>query len=179
MAKSKKTNDQSPKKTWTVSHIVAYLISSNLAEAGKPTSEEDTQAMEQKLGLKFPGAYRAFIAEFGALSVNGDDILGSELAFPDALLRSVQDATQFMRDFEEIEWPAPALCVCDDGRGGWICLDTSRIKNDDCPVIYFDHELVEFDEDLDRARPTFEKVAPSFKAWLLRIADGQSPLDID
>src|SRR5690606_34389975 len=32
--------------------------------------------------------------------------------------------------------------ISPDGRGGCYCLDTSRMDNGECPVVYWDHELI-------------------------------------
>lgn len=58
------------------------------------------------------------------------------------------------------------VVVAEDGRGGCFALDTSRIKGEERPVVYFDHELADIDDD-GTIRPRFERCKPGFNAWLL------------
>lgn len=86
------------------------------------------------------------------------------------------EETQRLRAWEELVWPKHLVCISEDGRGGYFALDLSKVKEGDCPVVYFDHELAEIDKKTGRITPQFEVAAKTFDAWVKRLRRGGSAL---
>ena len=78
--------------------------------------------------------------------------------------------------WKDLRWPKGHVPVADDGRGGYFAIDTTRTKEGDCPVVYFDHELADVDKKSGAITPNFEACDDTFAAWLKRVKNGSTGL---
>ena len=133
-------------------------------EVGRGASASQIDKLERTLSVTLPRSYRSFLESCGRARIEGEHVLGIG-ACSDAT-----KATRSMREWSELAWPDSLIVVAEDGRGGCYALDSARIKGDDCPVVYFDHELVSADQKTGRLKPKLERVKPGFNGWLKAIA---------
>ena len=156
-----------------MNQLIEHILKNGSNIRGRPATAEEIQALETDLGTRLPVSYREFLGRVGCLipSINrnaevhglGTDGLSEDWRTDDVL--------SFTKSYSEADfkWPATAVCISPDGRGGCYCLDTARIAGDDCPVVYFDHELADEHPVAGRFVPRFQEVAASFEAWLERL----------
>jgi hypothetical protein len=121
---------------------------------------------ERSLGVPLPDDYRSFLRSCGQGKVGYNDLLGLG---PDA--KSYESVVHATREEQRV-WPAliqevkehfdelPVfstgyVVVMHDGMGGCYCLDTERMQSGQCPVIWWDHELLEA-----------STVADTFEEWV-------------
>ncbi len=111
--------------------------------------------IEIELGVKLPNCYKWFLKEYGHGGVTGTEIIGNGLAAIPACISATKDWRNFgLQNY---------LVVIEDEGTDWIiCLDTSRMESDECPVVdwkqncgigkeYFKTFLVFFEERLREA----------------------------
>lgn len=105
-----------------------------------PVTEEVIQEAEQRLGVQSPESYRLFLTEMGAVDFSFEVFgLGPE----DQSTVSYWDVV-VMTESERYE-VEPALQhhlvpINPNGSGDHWCLDTSQIRDGDCPVVFWSHE---------------------------------------
>jgi hypothetical protein len=102
---------------------------------GEGASEEVIARCEQQLGTTFPDSYRWFLREFG-FAYWPREICGVS---QDSALDVVRN-TEGERHEVEPELPAHLVAFCPDGWGNNYCLDTSRLVEGECPVVFWNHE---------------------------------------
>jgi hypothetical protein len=156
----------------TYIHQVVGKASAEI-DVGTPTTPVRVGAAEEALGVKLPESYKQFLLTCGSASIESEEIFGLD---PEDHPSDFVQSTLFMRRAKDFRWPDHMLVIAADGRGGDYCLDVSGIKDGDCPVVYHDHELDEIDEDTGAITPSFEKVKPTFAAWLKQVATTGSML---
>jgi antitoxin YobK len=84
--------------------------------------------IEDMLGLKLPNSYKWFLKTYGHGGTFGVEILGNG----GGLIPSCVRATLNWRKYELPTY----LVVVEDPGSDWIyCLDTSKMKNEECPVV--------------------------------------------
>lgn len=156
-------------------HYISQVIGKTNAEIeiGTPSTPGRVAAAEKALGVKLPESYKQFLLTCGSADIENEEIFGLD---PEDHPSDFVQSTLFMRKAEDFKWPDHMLVIAADGRGGDFCLDVSKIKGDDCPVVYHDHELDEIDEESGAITPSFEKVKPTFAAWVKQIAKTGSML---
>jgi hypothetical protein len=123
--------------------------------------------------VPLPESYRRFLEALGAADVRGTEVVGCRRVKlrGTALRQSTDSLTGQFRQWKELRWPRSMICVADDGRGGCYCLDTSKTRRGECPVVYFDHERVAEEKKTGRLVPRLERVAGSFAAWIAGMAE--------
>ena len=106
---------------------------------------EEIQKAEQKLNVKFPESYKAFLKDFGAGDVGGEVIFGivnNEREDEDI------DMVKITRMEHEYKMPKHMVVIYyDESNDSLCCLDTSKMNNNECPVVsvpndYEDIEIV-------------------------------------
>jgi cell wall assembly regulator SMI1 len=128
--------------------------------------EAAIKAAEQVLGVLFPADYRSFLAHCGWAQLGHNCLHG--LNKTSSRHESVMQTTQFERaswqqqvaelseEFDDVpEFSHGYVTLMADGRGGCFCLDTVRTIDRRCPLIWWDHELLEANE-----------VAGTFEEWV-------------
>jgi hypothetical protein len=123
--------------------------------------------LERTLDISLPARAREYFMSDDPEEVNEQEMLDTA----DAL-----EATLMMRADEELHWPQSLVCFASDGRGGYFALDTSKTKGQDCPVLYFDHELVHAAWTKKPYIKHLETAARTLNAWLKRVRRGEDGL---
>jgi hypothetical protein len=134
---------------------------------GKGATTEEIATARAALGANFSRSYEQFLREFGwvrlghqrlapysalAIGVYG---LGSDVpSHLDLLKRTVAERTEM-----ELPLPLRLVPVMGDGGGNHYCLDTSRMADDECPIVLWNHE----DDETQALNP----VSQSFESWLI------------
>lgn len=111
--------------------------SAPLKSLGRGASLDEIARSEARLGVTFPRSYRTFLQEFG-FACWPDDIYGVHADLLPAL--SVVAQTEQERHEVEPRMPKHLIPFHPDGYGNHYCLDSSRFVNDECPVVFWDHE---------------------------------------
>jgi cell wall assembly regulator SMI1 len=122
---------------------------------GNGISAQEVAKCEEQLGVTLPQSYKSFLREFGFASWP-EYIYG----YLPGLLpgMNVMCNTETERHEVEPEMRHPLIPFYNDGWGNHYCLDTSRLVDGECPVVFWIHEL-----DADQQSP---QTHASFLDWL-------------
>ena len=98
-------------------------------------TDEKIIASEQYLGVNFPKSYKQFLKEYGTLDIKSLEIYGitrygdfEEAGIPNAIWLTMQER-------QSINLPKELVIVYDTGMEFYFCLDTSEMKDGECPVV--------------------------------------------
>ena len=91
--------------------------------------------IEKRLNVKLPESYKWFLLEYGTGGVFGIEIFGGGL-------REVPTCVRETEEWREYGLPMEFVVIQNYGSGVY-CLDTSRLANNECPVIDWEQD----DED--------------------------------
>jgi hypothetical protein len=104
---------------------------------GRPAPEEDIRQAEEALGVSFPDSYCWFLMEFGAAEwpqlIYG--VRTGNWTWAD-LVRLTKESRQALN----APIPLHLLPFSPDGWGNDYCMDTSRLVEGECPVVFWNHE---------------------------------------
>jgi cell wall assembly regulator SMI1 len=134
-------------------------------EVGTGATAQEIADAERAIGVRLPASYRAFLSRFGWARVYFDPLYGVGPSVPShyALVTNVLSERYEAQPLI----PRHLVPIMNDGAGNNYCLDTSRFHDDECPVVFWDHEHE------DGPDQTPEEVSPSFDRWLIdRITNG-------
>ncbi len=188
---------------WTSRFIRATYVTGPLAKALLALKPKCADFVEIRLKRETPVQRKAALARIRreydeAMKKKpppAPKVAISELAIPEVVAAFL--ASDLRRDFRNVEvfdadgcssamgsllawkdlrWPKSHVPVADDGRGGYFAIDTTRTKEGDCPVVYFDHELADVDKKSGAITPNFEACDDTFAAWLKRVKNGSTGL---
>jgi hypothetical protein len=120
---------------------------------------------EARLGVRFPASYRAFLREFGWGGIPPLDIFGLGKDVPQYL--DVVAMNEELRTERPPKMPAHLVAFAEDGGGNAYCLDTQRMRGDECPVVFWSHE--------EGQRQVPMEMAPDFGEWLLDTVTATRP----
>lgn len=128
-------------------------------ECGGGASDQEIADAERAIGVRFPQSYKAFLLRFGWAEFYCDTLygLGADVPLGFTLVRNALCE----RHEAHPHIPLHLIPIMNDGAGNNYCLDTSRLHDDECPVVFWDHEH----EDGPDQSP--EQVSPSFDRWLI------------
>jgi hypothetical protein len=132
-------------------------IRSHAAETYVGTGAPDPaiHAAEAALGVRFPLAYRTFLRELG-VTLWPREIYG--IVESNSRYSNVVENTLSERTEVEPELPPHLVALSPDGWGNHYCLDPSSPSGDECPVVFWNHEL--------GSDQTPKVVSAGFLAWL-------------
>jgi hypothetical protein len=131
------------------------IIRENQTSVNASQEEDEISKAESELGVKFPTSYKEFIKALGTsgwpefIYGLGKNILPGS---------SVVWTTQRERHDVEPAMPHNLIPISPDGWGNHYCLDTNQFVGDECPVVFWNHELGQNQE------PEF--VNTDFLEWL-------------
>ncbi|MCU7667540.1 SMI1/KNR4 family protein [Bacillus thuringiensis] len=94
-------------------------------------NDETIQQAAQILNISFPGSYHWFLKQYGSGGLDGMEIHGCESTSTDS---SVVYHTELYR--KKYDLPLHYI-VLNDIDGSVTCLDTSQMKNGECPVVFW------------------------------------------
>lgn len=127
-----------------------------------PASEEELTIAEKSLGVKLPESYRRFQLEFGSFEGTAVDVwsVGKPAT---SWGRNIVGYTKSERSGGAIDscnpfLPDHLIAVGETYRGNPYCLDTSKYRDDECPVVLWDHDKDNYQ--------TPKVVADDFLDWL-------------
>jgi antitoxin YobK len=138
---------------------------------GKGATTEEIAAAQAALGVRFSRTYEQFLREYGwarighqwlspysclAIGVCG---LGSDVPSHLELVRM----TVVERTEQELALPFYLVPIMADGGGNHYCLDTARMENGECPIVFWSHEADE------GQIPQVKSL--SFDSWLIAMID--------
>jgi hypothetical protein len=115
------------------------LLSYERRGQGAGASEEEVRNAEDQLSVSIAGGFRRFLTRFGWVRVNAVEIFGLGRDVPrhlDLIRLALSERTEM-----EPQIPPELLPVYNDGGGNLYCLDTSRRKEGEDPIVFWDHEL--------------------------------------
>ncbi|MBX3364544.1 MAG: SMI1/KNR4 family protein [Phycisphaeraceae bacterium] len=140
-------------------------------EVGPPATRDQIEELEALTAHRLPRLYSDFLRTCGCLQAEGCEVFGTPPRRTPTYgaLRCTRDRQQQ----QDMAWPKHLLVIGEDGRGGDYCLDLSKSDGQDCPVVYHDHELDNFENPSGISTPSIEIKSPSFEKWLKRVVRGQ------
>ena len=130
-------------------------------DVGNAASLEDLPNYELTFGVKIPESYRAFLMNVGWARFAHEQLFGLGGSIPKYL--DLADRTYDERYEARTYMPYDLVPIMNDGAGNHYCLQTAKLANGECPVVFWDHELGE-----DQV-PEF--VSRSFDEWLIELLD--------
>ena len=123
-----------------------------------PATFDEVTAAQDALGCRFPDSYVWFQLEFGRAPDGPLEIYTVRPTEPATDERNIISINLEERTNAWPPLPAHLVAFSDSGGGDLLCFDTSALRDGECPVVWWDHEL---DDD---QRP--EPAAPSFLDWI-------------
>ncbi len=124
--------------------------------ATTPATLEDVTAAQKALGCRFPESYTWFQLEFGHVPNGPLDIYSVRPAEP-GVLDIIAINVEERRDANPA-LPAHLIAFSDSGGGDFCCFDTSALRDGECPIVWWYHDLDDGQEP--------EPAAPSFLDWI-------------
>ena len=128
-------------------------------QRGHGATDREIADAERTLGIQFPTSYKAFLSRFGWAEIYNDTLygLGPDVPQEYALARNA-----FSERYEAQPFiPQHLVPIMNDGAGNNFCLDTSRLDNGECPVVFWDHEHEDGADQLPN------QISPSFDQWII------------
>jgi len=126
-------------------------------ECGVGATATEIERAEAMLGTKFSESYRLFLQDYGWGRFAHQELygLGSDVPPHLDLIRNTEAERNQMH-------PAMLLSLVpllNDGAGNHYCLDVRKMRDSECPIVFWDHELGE-DQN---PKPVFD----AFDKWLM------------
>ena len=143
----------------TYDELCDLIRSDNHIMCGQGASEAQIRSIEERLDLTLPMSYARFLRDFGWIHGPFECVHGVGDDVPSNL--EVVFVTTSEREIQGLELRPGLVAVCPDGMGNHYCLDTGKMVDGECPVVFWDHE----DPDGGQQEPEVE--AASFAEWLL------------
>jgi hypothetical protein len=135
-------------------------FSDDILEVGSNIDDNRIEDFEKLNNLKLPNDFKQFIKKVNGFSLMGTEVYGFDMTKSESL-----EKVYHFEHFEVI-YPQYLYLVpfSPDGRGNFYCLDTSKLSNDSCPIVFWvsNYEYTESD--------TPETTHKSFLDWVQEIA---------
>lgn len=110
------------------------LEKEDLSDYIKNVSYELIEKAEKYLDIKFPNTYKRYLKDFGTLTFGATEIYG--IINEDFINSSVPDAIWLtMKKRGDFNLPEQFIQIYSVGEGTEFFLDTSKMKNNECPVV--------------------------------------------
>ena len=139
-----------------INQVRLLVESSENAQVGIGASEQEVNEAETSLGVRFPSYFRAYLLEFGVLSVAHREFYGLGAGVPTYLhlvIETLAERHQFRPYI-----PKHLIPVENNGGGDHYCIDLSA-ELEDPPVVFWNHTQ----DESQVAQPEAE----CFSSWLL------------
>ncbi len=122
--------------------------------------EQTISKAEDILSLKFPEDYRAFLKDYGILSIGAEEIYG--IVKDDFFNSSVPDAIWYtLIERKEVSMPPYLVVIYDTTIGELFCLNYDKINDNNEP------KVTSYMAGIDEESQTYEVIANSFGEFLL------------
>jgi hypothetical protein len=135
------------------------------ATVGRGVPNHEVCRAEEQLDVVFPATYRQFLMECGWCSYPSYEVNGLGADCP--ALCDVVKQTSIERHEANPSLPHSLIPICADGDGNHYCLDLLSLEDDDCEVVYWNHDVD------DHENPGW--TGDTFAMWLLGFAANRSP----
>jgi len=140
------TGKKNIQKIINMESIITELLkySDDILEIGNSISDNRINLFEKKYNVILPNDFKEFITKINGFSLLGNGVYGFD--------ENIAESIEYVYHFEHFEviYPLPLFLVpfCNDGRGNFYCLDTS--KNNDtgrCPIVFWvsNYEYTNYD----------------------------------
>ena len=130
-------------------------------ECGLGATTRQIAQAESSLGICFPESYRRFLQWFGWARFSHEQLYGLGNDVP-AALELLRNTLAERKDMVP-RLPHWLIPVMNDGAGNHYCLNTRQMRDNECPMVFWDHELGKDQQP----QPT----AVSFDRWLIELLD--------
>ena len=148
----------------SIREMISQITSLADKDCGTGATDRAIVDAEQTLGVRFPHSYKAFLSRFGWARVYCDPVFGLGPSVPPEY--DLVETARCERYEAHPHIPDHLVPIMNDGAGNHYCLDTSRLHDGECPVVFWDHE------HQDGPDQSPDQVSPSFDRWLIdRIVD--------
>jgi len=139
-----------------IADIKRALVRVDDVEFGSGAEPQEVRRAEDRLSVTLPSNYVAFVMEFGWLCVGHTEIngIGRDVPMHLELIRN----TSRERNSGSAAIPHYLIPVVNDGGGNHYCLDLTRSDGNDCPIVFWSHELGGYQDPAD--------TSDSFLQWL-------------
>jgi len=103
---------------------------------GRP---ESVEAAESRLGVRLPASFRGYLERWGNLSVGSIEYYGLTRNdhFDNAAVPNFVWFT--LRKREQVGLPSDLVVFLNKDGDEYVCLDTSKMMDDECPVVIWDN----------------------------------------
>ena len=126
--------------------IITELLkySDDILEIGNSISDNRINLFEKKYNVILPNDFKKFITKINGFSLMGNGVY----SFDENIAESIENVYHF--EHFEVIYPQPLFLVpfCNDGRGNFYCLDTSKNTNTgSCPIVFWvsNYEYTNYD----------------------------------
>ena len=128
-------------------------------DRGTGATDLDIADAERAIGVRLPASYKTFLSTFGWARIYHDPLYGVGPSVPPEY--RLVDTTLCERYQAHPHIPHHLVPIMNNGAGNHYCLDTANYLEDECPVIFWDHE------HQDGPNQSPEQVSSSFDRWLI------------
>ncbi len=113
-------------------------FSSSILTLEKPIIDDRIEKFEAEIGYKLPKDFKYFIKQNNGFTLAATQVNGIGNEYRDNSLDRL-----YSIEHNEVEnrMPKEFLPFSADGFGNHYCLDLSRIKNEFCPVVFWQHDF--------------------------------------
>lgn len=136
--------------------LAKRIASVSTRQCGCGASREQISNVMNGMGVVFPESYIWFLKEYGWVRLGGDELYGLGPDIPAYL--ELGRITESERKDARPHLKHYLVPIMNDGAGNHYCLDTLKMNEGECPVVFWDHELGEEQEP--------QCVSGSFSEWL-------------
>lgn len=104
----------------------------------KPINDNRIEDFENYIEYKLPTDYKCFIKKHNGFSLNGAEVYGIGKEYGESSLSKIYDFEQYL-----VGNPMPKnfLPFSPDGYGNHYCIDLSRVENEICPIVFWQHDF--------------------------------------
>lgn len=146
--------------------LIQELRKTGIVKTHRGASDREIHDVAAHLGVKFPRIYIECLRRYGYVRVYNRGVFGMG---PDT--RRLKDGTSrdtcrsdfhtyYARAEGNINLPRDLVVLWHSSHQDYECLDTTRIKNGDCPIVYFDPRIAAM------RKPKPRVLASGFCEWL-------------
>lgn len=135
-------------------------FSDSILSLGNPIDDDRLEVFEKKIDYIFPFDFKFFLKRSNGFSLLGKEVFGIGSEFKGSSLTAIYD---YEHTQVQNKMPLYFLPFSADGRGNHYCLDLNRLKDQVCPVVFWqwDYEYASLEE--------VETCNDSFVSWVKEV----------
>ena len=114
-----------------------YKFSGDILFLGEPILDKRLEELEDQIGFNLPLDFKYLLKKHNSFSLGGTEVNGLGLPFKAASLDQL-----YYNEHEEVGNPMlkEFLPFSPDGRGNHYCLDLLRLEDNECPIVFWQHD---------------------------------------